>query len=259
MSVALTTSHENGDEVFDAGEVFDAQELTLRSTVSSQFDYSYLAPEKLALVKDRMLQLRAASKSLVELVFNLGKLLSEIKKALGHGKFLPWLAADFPFSESTANNVMKAYRKIESGRFGDLRSLSGLTFTQIYKLGMKELAPPSESGERDTEQQDEAPKERKKHTPELLIRFDGTTAPVPDDIDLSAPIQNDLRKPPEVAADDGATELIGLRAKGSGEGFHPLVVNWSEISEHPKMLAALRELFDRESVQPVEMKAEGRD
>lgn len=38
-----------------------------------------------------------------------GELLTEQKKRIGHGNFLPWLKANMPFSQKTAWNYMKLY------------------------------------------------------------------------------------------------------------------------------------------------------
>jgi hypothetical protein len=43
-------------------------------------------------------------------IIAIGGLLREAKRQLQHGKFLPWVTAEFDFSERTARNYMRAYR-----------------------------------------------------------------------------------------------------------------------------------------------------
>jgi Protein of unknown function (DUF3102) len=71
----------------------------------------------------------------------IGELLTEQKASLGHGNFLPWVAQQLPFSESTARNYMRVFR--ERDRL-EAASVEGLE--QAYKL----LRAPEESpGERE--------------------------------------------------------------------------------------------------------------
>jgi len=53
---------------------------------------------------------KAAEDSLPELL-EIGRLLTEQKADLAHGKWLPWVASNLPFGEREARNYMRVYAK----------------------------------------------------------------------------------------------------------------------------------------------------
>jgi hypothetical protein len=64
-------------------------------------------------------------------IIAIGGLLREAKCQLRHGKFLPWLAAEFDFSERTAQNYMRAHKfATKNATVADLQ----LTPTALYAL-----------------------------------------------------------------------------------------------------------------------------
>ncbi len=62
--------------------------------------------EYLASIKE---ELEARCSGLKLQIFEIGKLLFEVKKILPHGKFKPWINDNFEFSYKTALNYMKVY------------------------------------------------------------------------------------------------------------------------------------------------------
>lgn len=93
----------------------------------SAFDYAGIDPaiaEQARKIADRIRTRIRAS------VIDVGKDLLAIKDRLGHGKFGPWLAAEFNMSERAAQNYMAAAKA-----FGDeSATIAVLPPTTIYKL-----------------------------------------------------------------------------------------------------------------------------
>jgi hypothetical protein len=64
-------------------------------------------------------------------IVEIGRRLTDAKERLGHGKFLTWLAAEFGWSERTAENFMRVYdRSRKSEKFADL----DLPISALYLL-----------------------------------------------------------------------------------------------------------------------------
>jgi hypothetical protein len=76
----------------------DAQGLT-RSEVQSRLR------ELLSLHKEVL----GAAHTTLKKAIRIGEILSEFKKALGHGKWVAWLAANVPFTDRTARNYMRVF------------------------------------------------------------------------------------------------------------------------------------------------------
>ena len=66
----------------------------------------------------------AARTSLAKAI-RIGGLLSEIKAGLQHGEWLPWLEANAPFSERTAQNYLKCHDERERLKSANVADLSG--------------------------------------------------------------------------------------------------------------------------------------
>jgi hypothetical protein len=74
--------------------------------------------------------MEAARTSLTKAI-RIGELLTPIKKAIGHGKWLPWLKKHLPFSESTACNYIRCYDRRDELKSA---SVADLTPGAAYKL-----------------------------------------------------------------------------------------------------------------------------
>jgi hypothetical protein len=59
-------------------------------------------------------------KKTVEDIIEVGNDLLAIKEALDHGQFLPWLKAEFGWSERTAQNFMRVAEQFKSAKIADL-------------------------------------------------------------------------------------------------------------------------------------------
>jgi hypothetical protein len=70
------------------------------------FDYSVVAADKHKELHEIVSRVKAASRTLTEQIIRIGGDLIKAKAILGHGNFLPWLQAEFRWSERTARRYM---------------------------------------------------------------------------------------------------------------------------------------------------------
>jgi hypothetical protein len=64
-------------------------------------------------------------------VVEIGRRLTDAKRRLGHGRFLVWLAAEFGWSERTAENFMRVY--VLRGKFANFADLD-VPLSALYLL-----------------------------------------------------------------------------------------------------------------------------
>jgi hypothetical protein len=64
-------------------------------------------------------------------IIEIGRRLADAKRRLGHGKFLTWIAAEFVWSEKTAERFMSVY--LLAGKFDNLSNLD-LPVSACYLL-----------------------------------------------------------------------------------------------------------------------------
>lgn len=84
------------------------------------FDYSPLdtkIAEQARSIADRI---RERLKKTLEDLIEVGTDLLAVKEALPHGQFLPWLKAEFGWSERTAQNFMSVAENFKSAKFAEL-------------------------------------------------------------------------------------------------------------------------------------------
>ncbi len=86
------------------------------------FDYAAVPTENVAEINKLVSRIRATHKRHLEAVYEIGADLLRAKELLGHGNFLPWLQAEFRWSERTANNYMSIARFFQgkTANFADL-------------------------------------------------------------------------------------------------------------------------------------------
>jgi hypothetical protein len=88
----------------------------------TDFDYAAVPVENVAEINKLVLRIKASHKRHLEAVYEIGADLLRAKELLGHGNFLPWLQAEFRWSDRTANNYMSIARFFQgkSANFADL-------------------------------------------------------------------------------------------------------------------------------------------
>jgi Protein of unknown function (DUF3102) len=103
------------DSLF-AKELLSSQEQTSQATV----------------LADNAASIRQLSKRVIGDVIEIGHRLSDCKRLLGHGSWLPWLEREFSWSERTARNFISAYEfaQSKSANIADL----GIDVSSLYLL-----------------------------------------------------------------------------------------------------------------------------
>jgi hypothetical protein len=88
----------------------------------TNFDYAPVPPANVSELRMLVFRIKASRRRHVEAVHDVGAALLRAKELLGHGNFLPWLQAEFRWSERTANNYMSIARffKGKTANFADL-------------------------------------------------------------------------------------------------------------------------------------------
>jgi hypothetical protein len=101
------------------------------------FSYAQLTPAVAELVRGKADEIRRSTPRMLDAALAIGKALIAVKAALPHGQFLPWLGAEFSWSERTAQRYMSAAEAFE----GKSDSVSHFTLPTVYALA----APANES------------------------------------------------------------------------------------------------------------------
>ncbi len=88
---------------------------------AKSFDYSSLDAETNQFVQQQTGEIRMLMKRTAQGIIEIGQKLIEVKKRLGHGRFLDWLEAEFEWTERTARNFMRVAEVFKSENFSDLQ------------------------------------------------------------------------------------------------------------------------------------------
>jgi hypothetical protein len=84
------------------------------------FNYDLLETKLADKVRTAADRIRERVKKTVEEIIEVGNDLLAVKDALPHGQFLPWLKAEFGWSERSAQNFMSVAEKFKSAKIADL-------------------------------------------------------------------------------------------------------------------------------------------
>jgi hypothetical protein len=84
------------------------------------FNYDLLETKLADKVRTAADRIRERIKKTVEDIIEVGSDLLAVKEALPHGQFLPWLKAEFGWSERSAENFMSVADKFKSAKIADL-------------------------------------------------------------------------------------------------------------------------------------------
>lgn len=87
---------------------------------STQFDYDSLTHGTKSLVELKTSEIRSRMGKAAASIIEIGERLIEVKKALPHGQFLPWLEAEFKWTEMTATKMMQVAKTFKSKQYLDL-------------------------------------------------------------------------------------------------------------------------------------------
>ena len=84
------------------------------------FNYGLLETKLADKVRSAADRIRERVKKTVEDIIEVGNDLLAVKEALPHGQFLPWLKAEFGWSERSAQNFMSVAEQFKSAKIADL-------------------------------------------------------------------------------------------------------------------------------------------
>jgi hypothetical protein len=107
------------------------------------FDYRQLEGDDWKFVQDARDEIKRLGKQTVESICEIGRLLTEVKARLSHGQWLPWLAAEFAWSETTARRFMDSYELFKSAKLEDLPRLLELPPSAVAELAASSTPGPA--------------------------------------------------------------------------------------------------------------------
>jgi hypothetical protein len=121
-------------------------------------NYDQLAAADWQVVQDARDRIRLLGKQTVENIIEIGRLLTEVKQHLAHGQWLPWLHAEFSWSETTARRFMDSHALFKSAQLEDLPRLLELPPSVVAEIAPRstpeaaraEVLAKAEAGERVT-------------------------------------------------------------------------------------------------------------
>lgn len=105
--------------------------------VAGAFDYGRWDPKTAETLKVSAERIRDLGRGLTERIFTIGRDLDLAKALLGHGEFGPWLAAEFGWTERTAQRFLQVFTVL--GAKSD--TVSVLPPTAVYLLSAKSTSP----------------------------------------------------------------------------------------------------------------------
>lgn len=115
------------------------------------FNYSALDPADAAFLRETTGEIRQFARVAIT---QIGAKLIEAKARVGHGYFLPWLEAEFDWSESTAQRYMRVSESFKSVTVTDLpidaKALYLLSAPSVPQLVRDSIVELAKSGERIT-------------------------------------------------------------------------------------------------------------
>jgi hypothetical protein len=77
--------------------------------------------------------IRDLRKKTIESVCEIGRRLSEAKKIVGRGRWVPWLEKEFDWTDRTATNFIRVYEMVAKRNFENFSKLS-LPISSLYLL-----------------------------------------------------------------------------------------------------------------------------
>jgi len=104
--------------------------------IQTTFDYSSLDKPTAKIAKAAAAEIHAASKRCAENIVEIGKRLAGVKDILPHGSWLPWIEAEFGWTDRTARNFIQVYE------FSKSEIISNLTPTVLYMLAAPSTPEP---------------------------------------------------------------------------------------------------------------------
>lgn len=147
--------------------------------VKPAFDYGVVPEASRELVKSKTIETKILVRQTAHGIIEIGKNLIEVKQAIGHGNWLPWLDAEFGFSPSTAQNFMNVADKFPTVGNLDIapKALYLLAQNSTPEEVRQEAIEMAESGETPTAKEVKELKAKNKELNDLIQQQSATKAP----------------------------------------------------------------------------------
>lgn len=101
----------------------------MMDAVQTTFNYAALAPDTRTIVEAATDRLHVLERKTGEQIIEIGKILIQVKVDIPHGQFLPWLDAEFGWSQQSASNFIRV-----AEHFGKLPNFSNFAPSALYAL-----------------------------------------------------------------------------------------------------------------------------
>jgi hypothetical protein len=137
VSTNLIRTHFTSDQkaglAADAAAKWDAEHGLVRvePELGLRFDYTGMDPAARTVAVAAVAAIRMHGRRAAESIIAIGLELTTAKSHLPHGSWLPWLRAEFGWSERQAQNFMRAAAWAKSAKFADL---SVIDISALYLL-----------------------------------------------------------------------------------------------------------------------------
>jgi Protein of unknown function (DUF3102) len=230
------------------------QGSSLMSDLQLAFDYASLDVQTRAVCVEAAEKIRHYGKRAAESIVAIGEELTRVKAVLGHGHWLPWLEAEFGWSESYAKECIQVYEwRQKSPTVGDLglfqvKALFDIARPSTPEAVREEAIERAASGQRVTHAAVREMKERGRKRPADADDETDQSPPVTEPVSESEPAES--AAPPEKPAD------IGTAVKGADGEIETRSIQ-EEITPRPdsptgeepydpeRMTDVLRKIVDR--------------
>lgn len=211
--------------------------------VKPAFDYAVVPEASRELVKSKTIETKILVRQTAHGIIEIGKNLIEVKQAIGHGNWLPWLDAEFGFSERSAQNFMNVADKFKSATVSDLdfapKALYLLAQNSTPDEVRQEAIAMAEAGETPTAKEIKELKAKNKELNDLIQQQSETKAP---------DINNLIQKLKELLDSESISESVAM-------AYSQLPVEAQEIQyslEISRQKAIKRSLDLEESLRRIE-------
>jgi hypothetical protein len=108
--------------------------------VEIAFDYAQLDPAARETARDAAGRIRAHGRIASECIVAIGAELVKVKAAIGHGHYLPWLEAEFGWSERTAQRFVAVHECF--GKSDTVADLEQIDVSALYLLAAPSTPEP---------------------------------------------------------------------------------------------------------------------
>lgn len=174
--------------------------------VKPSFDYGVVPEASRELVKSKTIETKILVRQTAHGIIEIGKNLIEVKQAIGHGNWLPWLDSEFGWSRNTASRFIKIAESYPNGASSHHLDFSKEALVILYQDNTpeevrQEAIAMAEAGETQTAKEIKELKAKNKELNDLIQQQSETKAP---------DINNLIQKLKELLDSEEISESVAL-------------------------------------------------